>query len=226
MLLATGEEELIENAPGDYYWGCGRTGTGLNMLGKILMEVRNALRGENVDRPITPEVIAEGKFLRFVRRERWEYVTRKGASGVVVVAAATDEGRVLLVEQFRPPLGRRVIELPAGLAGDVAGAADEPLAAAAQRELVEETGYRAARLKHVFTGPSSAGLTDEVLAIFVAAGLRRESAGGGVGGENITVHEVPLAEIDRWLEDRARGGTLIDVRVYTGLYFLKTGGGD
>jgi N-glycosidase YbiA len=44
LLLATGDEELIENAPGDYYWGCGKTGTGRNMLGKILMEVRTSLR--------------------------------------------------------------------------------------------------------------------------------------------------------------------------------------
>jgi ADP-ribose pyrophosphatase len=167
------------------------------------------------------EILAEGKFLQFVRRDRWEYVTRKGASGVVVVAAVTEEGKLLLVEQFRAPIGRRVIELPAGLSGDVEGAADEPLAQAAQRELIEETGYRAAELRHVFTGPSSAGLTDEMVAIFVARGLVRVSAGGGVEGEDIVVHEVPLAEIDRWLDDRTREGCLVDVRVYTGLYLLK-----
>ncbi|RYX84903.1 NADAR family protein [bacterium] len=44
MLLATGDEELIENAPSDYYWGCGRTGTGQNKLGQILMQVRSELR--------------------------------------------------------------------------------------------------------------------------------------------------------------------------------------
>jgi ADP-ribose pyrophosphatase len=167
------------------------------------------------------EIIAEGKFLQFVRRSRWEYVTRKGASGVVVVAALTPEEKVLLVEQFRPPLGRRVIELPAGLAGDVAEAADEPLTEAAQRELVEETGYRASHFEHVFTGPSSAGLTDEVLAIFVAKGLERASAGGGVEGEDIVVHEVPFAQVDAWLKEQAAAGCLIDVRVYTGLYFLR-----
>jgi len=43
-LLATGDEELVENAPGDTYWGCGKTGTGKNMLGKILMETRDILR--------------------------------------------------------------------------------------------------------------------------------------------------------------------------------------
>lgn len=44
ILLSTGEEELIENAPGDYYWGCGADGTGRNQLGKTLMVVRATLR--------------------------------------------------------------------------------------------------------------------------------------------------------------------------------------
>lgn len=44
ILLDTGTEELVENAPGDYYWGCGQTGTGQNKLGKILMDVRAVLR--------------------------------------------------------------------------------------------------------------------------------------------------------------------------------------
>jgi ADP-ribose pyrophosphatase len=168
-----------------------------------------------------PQFLAEGKYLQFVRRDRWEYVTRKGASGVVVIAAVTEAGNVLLVEQFRAPVGRRVIELPAGLAGDVEGAADEPLSEAAQRELIEETGYRAANFRHVFTGPSSAGLTDEMVAIFVAEGLTRISAGGGVEGEEIIIHEIPLTEIDGWLQARVGEGFLIDVRVYTGLYFLR-----
>jgi ADP-ribose pyrophosphatase len=171
--------------------------------------------------PSEPEIVTDGKYLQFVRRDTWEYVTRKGASGVVVVAALTPAGKVLLVEQFRTPIGRRVIELPAGLAGDVEGAADEPLAEAAQRELIEETGYRAAEFRHVFTGPSSAGLTDEMIALFVASGLERVSDGGGVAGEDIVVHEVPLAEVADWLESRTQEGCLIDVRVYSGLYFLR-----
>ena len=44
ILLATGDEEIVENAPGDYYWGCGKDGSGKNMLGQILMEVRDILR--------------------------------------------------------------------------------------------------------------------------------------------------------------------------------------
>jgi N-glycosidase YbiA len=44
LLLGTGDEELVENAPGDYYWGCGKDGTGHNKLGVILMRVRDELR--------------------------------------------------------------------------------------------------------------------------------------------------------------------------------------
>ena len=46
VLVGTGDEELIENAPNDYYWGCGADGTGKNILGKILMEVRGELRAQ------------------------------------------------------------------------------------------------------------------------------------------------------------------------------------
>jgi ribA/ribD-fused uncharacterized protein len=49
VLLSTGDEELVENAPSDYYWGCGKDGSGLNRLGQILMAVRAELRGREQD---------------------------------------------------------------------------------------------------------------------------------------------------------------------------------
>jgi ribA/ribD-fused uncharacterized protein len=58
VLLATGDEELVEATSNDYYWGCGTNGTGKNMLGKILMEVRREIRsaeGANADR-VSPEI--------------------------------------------------------------------------------------------------------------------------------------------------------------------------
>ena len=45
-LLSTGDREIVENAPGDYYWGCGADGSGKNMLGRILVETRERLRVE------------------------------------------------------------------------------------------------------------------------------------------------------------------------------------
>ncbi len=140
------------------------------------------------------ETIAQGRHLRLVRRDRWEFVQRTAASGVVIVVAMTPEGNVLFVEQYRAPVDARVIEFPAGLAGDLPGAEDEPLEEAAMRELLEETGYRAERVLRVFVGSSSAGLTDETTTFFLAEDLRKVAPGGGDDSEEITMHEVPLSD--------------------------------
>src|SRR5436190_21784999 len=92
---------------------------------------------------VADEVLYEGKFRRYVRRGGWEYVARRNVTGIVGIIAVTDDGKLVLVEQFRPPVGKNVIEIPAGLAGDVAGSEHEALAEAARRELLEETGYEA-----------------------------------------------------------------------------------
>ena len=91
------------------------------------------------------EILAQGKFLRLVRQGTWEYSERLGISGVVGIVPVTDAGEIVLVEQFRVPTGRPVLELPAGLVGDIPGQEQEPFEAAAARELEEETGYRAGR---------------------------------------------------------------------------------
>ena len=121
---------------------------------------------------------------------------------------------VLLVEQFRSPVGRNVFELPAGLAGDLAGAEDEPLLAAAQRELLEETGYSAARWTELGQGYSSPGLTDESIVLFLAEGLAKTAAGGGDGNENITIHLVPRTGVLDWLRERSAA---VDMKLLAGL---------
>ncbi|HEV7223072.1 MAG TPA: NUDIX hydrolase, partial [Pirellulales bacterium] len=92
-------------------------------------------------------ILAAGRHLQLVQQGHWEYADRTSAREAVVLAAVTDERQLLLVEQYRIPVGRRVIELPAGLVGDIAGEEDERLETAAGRELLEETGYRASRLE-------------------------------------------------------------------------------
>jgi ADP-ribose pyrophosphatase len=114
-----------------------------------------------------------------------------------------------------------VIELPAGLAGDVAGEEDEALEAAAHRELLEETGYRAKQLSRQFHGPPSAGITSEEVTFFLARNVERVHDGGGDASEDITVHRVPLGRVARWLKRQARLGKAVDVKVYAGLYCLK-----
>lgn len=169
-----------------------------------------------------PETIAAGRFLALRRRDRWEYASRVNASAVVGILALTPAGGLLLVEQFRVPLQARVIELPAGLVGDEAP--DEDLAAAAGRELVEETGWEAARLEVLGRGPSSAGLCDEISTLVRARDLRRVGVGGGVAGEDITVHEVPLAGVSAWLRAREREGLLVDYKIRAGLWWLADAG--
>lgn len=165
------------------------------------------------------QVLAEGKHIRLMRRHGWEYAERANATGIVAVLAVTNEGRLILTEQYREPVRKSVIELPAGLAGDIRGDEGEALAKAAHRELLEETGYEAAKMIYLTEGPPSAGLSTEVITFFRAVGVRRVSSGGGVGHERIKVHEVPLAEAATWLQNAGARGLLIDPKVYTGLYF-------
>jgi ADP-ribose pyrophosphatase len=159
----------------------------------------------------------EGKYLRVTRRDKWEYVTRQGTSGVVGIVAVTDGGKLVLVEQYRPPVGRNVIEIPAGLAGDVAGSEHEPLADAAARELLEETGYAAREMTYLCEGVSSAGLTDELITLFRAVGLTKQGDGAGDGSEQITLHEIPLADVEPWLAEQVAAGKTVDLKVYAAL---------
>ena len=167
------------------------------------------------------ETLWTGRFLEVRQRDTWEYVTRPNATSVVGIAAITDYQQIVLVEQFRKPLGRSVIELPAGLSGDDPASADEAPLIAAQRELLEETGYVAEVWTELMTGPSSAGLTDETVVLFLATGAHQQAAGGGVEGENITVHTVPIATVYKWLHDQISHGILVDFKVFAGLYFAS-----
>lgn len=164
-------------------------------------------------------VVYEGRFIRFLKQGSWEFVERSNCSGIVIVLALTDMQKVILTEQFRLPVGKNVIEFPAGLVSDEGR--DEPETAAAERELLEETGYQADRLVKVTEGPVSAGLTTGLVTVFKAEKVKKIADGGGDHSEDITVHEVALDEVDNWLCERQRQGVLVDPKVYAGLYFLK-----
>jgi ADP-ribose pyrophosphatase len=165
------------------------------------------------------ETLFNGRWLRLMRRGRWEYAERMNPGGGVIIIAVTPEDRILFVEQWREAVRSKTIEMPAGLVGDLDDA-NESVVAAAARELTEETGYRAARVDMLMAGPSSAGMSNEMIAFVRAFGLVREHAGGGDHSENILVHEIPRSEAASWLVQKSSEGYSIDPKLFAGLYFL------
>lgn len=163
------------------------------------------------------ETLWQGKYLDVRRAGNWEYVSRaRGIRAAVIVAV--DDGHVLLVEQYRVPLGRRCLELPAGLVGDETEGED--IAVAANRELEEETGYRAERMAALGDFHSSPGMASEGFTLLRAEGLTRIGDGGGVEGENIVVHRVDVAALPAFVAAKRAEGVAMDVKL-----LLLLGGG-
>ena len=156
------------------------------------------------------ETVWEGRFIAAKRRGKWEYVSRtRGVSAAVILAV--DDGHVILVEQERVPIGRRCLELPAGLVGDETEG--EEAAVAAIRELEEETGYRAERMVEVGRFFASPGMSSEGFTLLRAEGLTRTGAGGGVAGEEIEVHRVGLSEVPDFVARKRAQGAAIDAKL-------------
>jgi ADP-ribose pyrophosphatase len=161
--------------------------------------------------------LAETRFLRLVERDGWSYVERPNSRGVVMIVPLTPQRKLVFVEQHRVPVGAQAIEFPAGLIGDEPGHEDEDPVSSARRELIEETGYHAAELELVSSSATSPGMANEL----VHWDLVRVAKGGGIAGEQILVHEVPLDEADAWLRQQDRAGQVIAAKVYAGLYFAQ-----
>jgi ADP-ribose pyrophosphatase len=157
-----------------------------------------------------PEVVWRGRFIEAKKLGKWEFVSRTGGVAAAAILAI-DEGHVLLVEQYRVPIGARCLELPAGLVGDEEQG--EAVESAAIRELEEETGYRAARMVDLGRFHSSAGMSSEGFTLLRAEGLTRVGEGGGVAGENIEVHRVKLAEVAGFAAARRAEGVAMDSKL-------------
>ena len=164
----------------------------------------------------------QGRYLSLVERDGWEFSTRPNAHAVVVLVAVTSANEIVLVEQFRKPVDSNVIELPAGLVGDLDDP-DEPILVAAKRELEEETGFLADKLKLLMQCPSSAGMTDETISFVLATDLERVGEGGGDDSEDIITHVIHLDEVNAWLSSRQQNGTPLDPKIFAALYWLQNG---
>lgn len=157
-----------------------------------------------------PEIAWQGKWITAIRQGKWEYVSRtKGVSAVVILAI--DDGHVLLLDQYRVPLGRRCIELPAGLVGD--DHPGEPATEAARRELEEETGYACDEVEEIGFFHSSPGMVSEGFTLVRARGLRKVSEGGGLHDEDIVVHRVALEQVPEFIAARRAEGAAVDVKI-------------
>lgn len=166
--------------------------------------------GDHHDQDQPEQVMWEGRFIAAKKRGKWEYVSRsRGIKAAVILAV--EDGHVLLVEQFRVPLDKNCIELPAGLIGDDTEGED-PLVAAG-RELEEETGYRAETLTSLGEFYSSPGMVSESFTLVRATGLTKVGEGGGVEGENITVHRVSFSNILNFISAKRNEGFGIDTRI-------------
>ena len=167
------------------------------------------------------EILFETKWIRVCREGVWDYVRRPQSRFSVGILAITQQEEVVLVEQMRVPVGTRVIEIPAGLVGDEPDHLGESLEETARRELLEETGYGAAKMEFLICSPSTPGLAMEFMNIFVATGLVRETDGGGTEGEDIVIHHVPLTGLRAWLAEKQAAGIEVDARLCAALWLAK-----
>jgi ADP-ribose pyrophosphatase len=165
---------------------------------------------DHYDHDAPTETMWTGRFIEMRRKGRWEYAGRARNIRAAVILAIED-GHVLLVEQYRVPLGRRCLELPAGLIGDETEGEDP--VEAARRELEEETGWHAAVVEPAGEFWSSPGMVAESFTLMRARRLTRTGPGGGVDGEDIAVHRVALADIPAFVESRRAAGCAVDVKL-------------
>lgn len=167
------------------------------------------------------ETLYAGRWLNLKRRAGWEYAERTNPSGAVIIVAITPQRELLFVEQFREPVRAHTIEMPAGLIGDLVGSENDDAVTTAHRELIEETGFAAARIDYIMGGPVSSGMCTETAHFVRATELRAVGPGGGDESENITVHRIPLTDSARWLMQKGREGFLLDPKLWAGLYFAE-----
>lgn len=158
-----------------------------------------------------------GKYIQLRKTNGWEWVSRMSDLDIVAIMPITKENKVILIEQFRIPVDKKVIEFPAGLVDE-----GEEIRKAGERELMEETGYTSQEWTSLYRFvPSSAGLTNETVSGFLAENCVKKGEGGGIEQEDITVHEVDISDISKFLLEKEKEGKMIDPKIGTALYWYS-----
>ena len=170
---------------------------------------------------VSSELVFDGVLLK-VRRDAVrlpdgrpaarEYIRHPGA---VAIIPLFDDGRLLLERQFRYPHGREFIEIPAGKLEP-----GEPALETAKRELLEETGYAAAKWDRLTVIHTAIAYTDEAIEIYVARELT-EGKRQLDEGEFLETFSVPLAEAYAMIRD----GRITDAKTVSALLWLRAFGG-
>jgi len=168
----------------------------------------------DADKPI--EVMWAGKYIRALKRGRWEYVSRTNDIRAVVILAEHD-GKVILIEQQRMPVGGRCLELPAGLVGDEDRNAT--IEGTAIKELEEETGFTGTSVTRLGDFHASPGMVSESFTLVKVEGVRKCGEGGGTEHEDIKVHLVARADIPAFIEQKRVEGVAVDVKLLLFLNF-------
>ena len=169
-----------------------------------------------------------GKYIKIVQRGNWEYVERvNNTEAAYIIPVWVDKvnypvghpkrNNIVFIREWRVPFQKYCVGMPAGLVGDGEKEGHE---VAAARELTEETGYKAGRMRYLMSGPPSSGLSNEILHFYLADKLVKVSDEVGVEGEDITVHVVPVVEAHEWLQSQKE--CVIDPKSYMGLYFAQS----
>ncbi|MBI2750509.1 MAG: NUDIX hydrolase [Burkholderiales bacterium] len=177
------------------------------------------MKGKDLtERFVSGEEVYPGGFFRVHRdvvrlpdgsRTVREYIRHPGAVGIV---ALFDDGRVLLERQYRYPLGRDFIEIPAGKLEP-----GEPHPETAKRELLEETGYVAAEWTRLGVIHNAIGYSDEAIEIWLAKGLEHREQ-NLAHGEFLEVFALPFGEALAMTRD----GRITDVKTIVGLLWVET----
>lgn len=138
--------------------------------------------------------------------------------GAVAVIAVTEEGKIVLVEQYRKPLEKELVEIPAGKLEK-----GEDPEICAKRELEEETGYGCNSLELVSSFYTSPGFADEIIYVYVAKGLKKlENAAGLDEDEFVNLMEVTLEEALEFIKNQR----IFDAKTIYAVQYLQLALGD